>query len=82
MKVRIVLNKLRIPLTARISKITVKGLMTIEFSEPIAKPQNYTLFNNQFLRIRVIPSEDTRPDQNKSLIDWKIVAFRKSEMDI
>jgi hypothetical protein len=60
----------------------MKGLMTVEFSEKIATPSNYTLFNDEFLRLRIIPSEDTKPGENKSLIAWQIVAFRAKEMDI
>ena len=60
----------------------MKGLATIEFSQPVAKPDNYTLFNDDFLKVKLIPSEDSRPDQNKNLAGWQIVAFRKNEMDI
>jgi len=76
LKVKIIISKPKIPLVARISKVNMKGLMTVEFSEPVAKPANFTLFNDEFLKIRVIPSEDTKPDQNKTLKSWQIVEFR------
>ncbi len=56
--------------------------MTVEFSEKIAKPANFTLFNDDFLRLTIIPSEDTKPGENKSLLAWQIVTFREKEMDI
>ena len=48
----------------------MKGLMTVEFSEAVVTPMNYTLFNDEFIKIRVIPSEDTKHDQNKTVKEW------------
>ncbi len=82
LRVRIIIAKPKIELIARITQVNMKGLMTVEFSEKIATPSNYTMFNDDFLRLRIIPSEDTKPGENKSLIAWQIVAFRAKEMDI
>ena len=56
--------------------------MTVEFSDKIAKPANYTLFNDQFLRLRIIKSEETKPSENKTIEYWQIVSLRDREMDI
>ena len=82
LSVKIIISKPKYPLEARISEISMKGLMTVQFSDKISKPANYTMFNEEFLKIRIIKSEDTKPTENKTLIDWKIVAFRAKEMDI
>lgn len=82
LRVRIIISKPKVELKARISQVNMKGLMTVEFSEKVAKPANYTLFNDAFLSLRVIPSDDTKPGENKTLLAWQIVAFRDKEMDI
>ena len=82
LRVKIIISKPKIPLLAKISSISFKGLLTVEFSEKIAKPANFTLFNDQFLNLRIIPTEDTKPSENKTLAFWRIVEFRDKEMDI
>lgn len=58
----------------------MKGLLTIQFSDRVAIPQNYSLFNEQFLRLKVINGESN--DIPKNLTSWNITAFRDFEMDI
>jgi hypothetical protein len=43
-------------------------------------PQNYSKFNDQFLKMRVVRGEDDGEDKNISA--WNITAFRDNEMDI
>ena len=46
LRVKIIITKPKIPLLAKISKVDMKGLMTVLFSEKIATPSNFTLFND------------------------------------
>jgi hypothetical protein len=48
--------------------------MTVQFSDPIVAPQNYSGFNDQFIRMKIINEEDD--GTNKTLQSWKIVEFR------
>ena len=41
--------------TATISEITMRGVMTIEFSEPLIIPDKYSEFDDSILGVRVIP---------------------------
>jgi hypothetical protein len=58
MKIRVVVNsRPKVEFTAKISKIDAKGLMTVQFSDPIVAPQNYSGFNDQFIRMKIINEE-------------------------
>ncbi len=70
----------KVEFTAKISKIDAKGTMTVQFSDSIVSPQNYSSFNDQFIRIQIINGEDDA--KNKTLQSWKIVEFRDTEMDL
>ena len=75
MKIRVVVNsRPKVEFKAKISKIDAKGLMTVQFSDHILAPQNYSGFNDQFIRIKIINEEDD--GTNKTLQSWKIVEFR------
>ena len=43
---------------AKILKVDMKGLMTVQFSDRIAIPQNFSLFNDQFMKMRVVRGEE------------------------
>ena len=58
----------------------MKGLLTIQFSDKVVIPQNYTLFNDQFMRLKIINGDENGLAKNLSA--WKITAFRDFEMDI
>jgi hypothetical protein len=75
MKIRVVVNsRPKVEFTAKIGKIDAKGLMTVQFSDPIVPPQNYSGFNDQFIRMKIINEEDD--GTNKTLQSWKIIEFR------
>ena len=65
---------------AKIVQVNMKGIMTVQFNDIIAIPQNYSQFNDQFLKIRVQRGEEDTEDKNISA--WNIIAFRNNEMDI
>jgi hypothetical protein len=44
-------------LTAKISEMSVTGLLTLTFSNPIIVPSNFTSFDSSFLNIIMIPGE-------------------------
>ncbi len=56
--------------------------MNVILSEKIAKPANYSIFNEDFLQFRIISAEEAKQGVKKSIKAWYIVAFRGSEMDI
>jgi hypothetical protein len=61
LKARIVLNqKPKIEFTAKIKQVNMKGLMTVQFSEKIAEPANYTIFNEDFLQFKIVSSEEAK----------------------
>lgn len=67
MVVKIITTAPKIPLNAKITSVNMKGLMTVTFSDAVITPGNYSKFNDQFLRLRVIPGEEPRPEENKSI---------------
>jgi hypothetical protein len=78
-----------IEFTARIKQISMRGLLTVEFSDKIAELANYTNYNDAFLAFRVIPASSDQDSlgssnktENKSIAAWQIVAVRTTEMDI
>ena len=60
----------------------MKGLVTVAFSETLMTPENYTIFNDNFLKLSIIPGEELQKGENKSIEAWQIVDFRAMEMDI
>ena len=82
MKKRVITDKLRIApdLSARIRKITYSGLVTIRFTEPLIIPQNYSLFNNEILELKVIPGvidaeEYLKRLEQEDIESWNITKF-------
>jgi len=63
-------------------QISLKGLVTVEFSQEVIVPANFTLFNAEFLRLWVVPSQWTTSEQNKGLDSWIITSFTKKQMQI
>ena len=81
MKIKIMVNQApKVEFMAKIVQVNMKGVMTVQFNEKIAIPQNYTKFNDQFLKMRVVRGEEDGEDKNISA--WNITAFRDNEMDI
>lgn len=50
----------KIELQASIVSIDNKGLATVQFSEDMVIPANYSKFNDGFLKITVFAGEDTQ----------------------
>ncbi len=44
--------------------------MTVIFSEKIAKPANYSIFNEDFLQFKIISTEESKQGVNKSIKAW------------
>jgi hypothetical protein len=81
MKVKIIVNQPpKVEFMAKISQVNMKGVMTVQFNDKIAIPQNYSKFNDQFIKMRVVRGEEDGEDKNISA--WNITAFRDKEMDI
>lgn len=81
MKVKIIVNQApKIEFMAKILQVNMKGVMTVQFTEKIAIPQNYSSFNDQFMRMRVVRGEEDGEDKN--ITAWNRTAFRDNEMDI
>jgi hypothetical protein len=81
MKVKIIVNEPpKVEFMAKISQVNMKGVMTVQFNDKIAIPQNYSKFNDQFIKMRVVRGEEDGEDKNISA--WNITAFRDKEMDI
>ena len=67
-------------LSARIRKITYSGLVTIRFTEPLIIPQNFTLFNNEILELKVIPGvidaeEYLKRLEQDEIESWNVTKF-------
>lgn len=81
MKVKIIVNQPpKIEFMAKILQVNMKGVMTVQFNDKIAIPQNYSKFNDQFIKMRVVRGEEDGEDKNISA--WNITDFRDNEMDI
>ena len=75
----------KIEFTAKIKTINMKGVMTVQFSDKIVVPANYTRFNDDFLAIKVVPQGDPldfKKNENKTLKTWQIVSINGNLMDI
>jgi|NOAtaT_5_FD_contig_41_4332614_length_671_multi_1_in_0_out_0_2 hypothetical protein len=66
---------------AKILQVNMKGIMTVQFNDKITVPANFSLFNDQFIRMRVVKG-DSDDNENKNITSWNITAFRSNEMDI
>ncbi len=82
LKVKIMVNQApKIEFMAKILQVNMKGVMTVQFNDKITVPGNFSLFNDQFLRMRVVKG-DSDDNENKNITSWNITAFRSNEMDI
>ena len=60
-------------LSARITSISMFGIMTIEFNKDMIKPLNTSMINDKVLLIRIKHGEDNRYQS----VNWTINAFTK-----
>jgi hypothetical protein len=59
-----------------------KGEATIEFSDNVVIPANFTKFNYLFLQVKLIPSEGIVSGSKKKISNWRITDFTKDTMVI
>jgi hypothetical protein len=68
--------------TALISSINNKGVVTVEFSEDMIIPENYTRFNYLFMDVSTISNDGVQVGVNKNISAWKITNFESSTMTL